>query len=919
MSRARLFLLDGMALAYRAHFAFINSQLRNAEGLSTGPVFGFANTLERLMEAEKPTHIAVAWDTHAPTFRHRMDENYKANRPPMPDELRAGIPVIKELLALYQIPNLELDGYEADDIIGTIARTAEKEDVDVYLVTPDKDFMQLVDDHISLYKPLNNGEGFDIVGRAGVMDYFGVQPEKVIDVLALIGDASDNVPGVPGVGKKTAPKLIDEYGDMERLLAAAPAMKPSKLRENLIQSAGQARLAYQMVTIYTEVPGVPEWRAFALNPFERAKLSAFYDRMQFRTLARKYGSGQAAPAAAGQQNLFEAFEETASGPEAAGGLQSYDAGRQHYHTVDSIEKLRDLISILMSSEAFCMDTETTSPDPLSAALVGLSFSAAPSTGFYVPWLQEGMSSEEIKNSIQPVLESGRLKIGHNLKYDLHILERHGFKVNGPLFDTMIAAFLCDTDAGLSMDALSAAVLGYRPIPISDLIGSGKSQKTMDQVPVDQVAVYAAEDADITFQLFEYFQKKLKELELEKVAYEVEFPLIPVIARMERLGISIDSAMLNAYSKSLRDEMIELEQQIYEKAGQSFNINSPQQLGEILFEKMKLPSGRKTATGKYSTSEDVLATLAVQYPLPALILEYRSLSKLKSTYVDVFPSLADEDGRIHTSFNQAVAATGRLSSSNPNLQNIPIRTARGQEVRKAFVPKPGCVLISADYSQIELRVIAEISKDEAMMDAFVKGEDIHARTAKEIFNLGSLEEVTKDHRRKAKEVNFGIPYGVSAYGLAQRLGLTNEEGKQIIKEYFARFPSVRNYINESVQFARDHGFVKTLTGRRRNIPNIHSKNVNERGFAERTSINSPIQGSAADLIKLAMIHVDKALMEAGLKTRMVLQIHDELVFEAPLEEAEQASKIISHAMENALPLTVPVKADVGLGKDWLEAH
>jgi DNA polymerase-1 len=602
----------------------------------------------------------------------------------------------------------------------------------------------------------------------------------------------------------------------------------------------------------------------------------------------------------------------------ASGFNVYNAEKQHYTLVSDTIQLAELANALKNAPAFCFDAETTGTDPLTADLVGLAFSFEAGKGYYLPW-KGAIPENEIRKALDAVFSSTAEKVGHNVKYDLQVLMKQGFTVNGPFFDTMIAAFLCDTEAMLSMDELSKRWLQYEPIPISRLIGTGKNQITMDKVDVQQVCIYAAEDADITFQLYGKLKERLVALELERVAKTVEFPLIPVLAQMELDGVALDVPMLKAFSKELEAAMLEMEEKIFAQTGVRFNLNSPAQLGEILFERLKLSHGRKTATGKYSTSEDVLVQLAATHEVPAMVLEYRSLAKLKSTYVDAFPQMVDAQNRIHTTFNQAVASTGRLSSSNPNLQNIPIRTEKGQEVRKAFIAAPGHLLISADYSQIELRIIAELSGDEAMMEAFVSGEDIHAHTAKGIFGLKTLDEVTREHRRKAKEVNFGIPYGVSAYGLAQRLGLKNDEGKEIIKAYFTRFPKVKEYINTTVQFARDHGYVTTLTGRRRTIPGIHSRNVNERGFAERTAINTPIQGSAADLIKLAMISVFSALKQAGLKTRMVLQIHDELLFEAPEEEVPLALPIIRKSMETAMPLKVPIVVDIGTGKNWLEAH
>lgn len=922
MAKKILYLLDGMALAYRAHFAFINANLINSEGIATGPIMGFANTLDKMLDEKQPTHIAVAWDTHAPTFRHEKDESYKANRPPQPEELRQGIPLIKEMLEAWGIPSLEQDGYEADDIIGTIASDANEADVDVWMVTPDKDFMQLVHDHIRMLKPNNKDGGFDEIDREGVKDYFGVYPENVIDVLAILGDTSDNIPGVPGIGKKGAPKLIETYGSLEKVIEQAPAITAKRQREGLIEFADQAMHAKFMVTIKTDVPETSHWSELEWSGPDKARLAEFFRKMEFRTLSRKYGDSNApaedaSPAAKSQGDLFGPAIETP-----ASDLRKMDASACNYTMITDEDSLTELTAKLETAEAICFDTETDSADPLHAALVGISIAIEAAEAWYIPVDREGvLTTEQVVRTLAPVFSSdSKVKVAHNYKFDYQILRRHGLRVKGPVFDTMIAAYLTDTSQKTKMDELAKHYLNYQPVPIEQLIGGGKAQISMADLEPEQVYMYACEDADITLQLFAVLRDKLKEDDLLVVAETVDFPLIEVLAEMEMKGIRIDTQMLAQFSGELKTSMLELEAEIYEKAGEEFNINSPSQLGVILFDKLGLPAGKKTKTGKYSTNEAVLTKLAVKYEIPDLILGYRSLSKLRSTYVEALPTMADPDsGRVHTDYNQSVAATGRLASSNPNLQNIPIRTAKGREIRKAFITDDGFTMMSADYSQVELRVIAHIADDENMKQAFRNGEDIHARTAKEIFHLDSLDEVTPDHRRKAKEVNFGIPYGLSAFGLAQNLGIENGEAKEMIDEYFSRFPGIGGYIAEVKEFAREHGYVQTLLGRRRYIPDINSGNWNQRGFAERVAINMPIQGTAADIIKLAMIRIHNWMESESLKSRMLLQVHDELIFEIHNDEMERVPRRILEMMEQAYPLDVPLKVESGTGSNWLESH
>jgi DNA polymerase-1 len=915
-----------MALAYRSHYAFIRSNLKNSEGIPTGPILGFANTLEKLLDEHQPSHIAVAWDTNVPTFRHEMDEEYKANRPPQPEELKVGIPLIKEMIEGYGIQNIEKDRFEADDLIGTIASDANAEDVEVYMVTPDKDFMQLVHDHIVMYKPDNQNGGFNLVDREGVMDYFGVYPDKVIDVLAILGDTSDNIPGVKGIGKKGAPKLINKYGTLEAAIEDAPNMSSKRHREGLQEYEEEALHAKEMVTIKTDVPDTLQWQALDWEGAKNEELGSFFKRMEFRTLTKKYldeeisrsSDSSSNKSNKNQADLFGSDEKA----DEESTLQSYDEETVSYEFVDEADHLKRLVEKLSGAQTLCFDTETDGVDPMENRLVGISLSTTAGVAYYIPVNVEGGIAEgEAVQTLQPLFaEEQSLKIAHNYKFDYMMLQRAGLDIQGPAFDTMIAGYLLDADQKLKMDAMAQKYLNYEPIAIEKLIGSGRKEKTMDEIPPEEITVYACEDADITLRLYEVLSDSLGEDELQDIAEKLEFPLMEVLAKMEMEGILVDRDILEELSTTLREDLIALEEKIYDKAGTEFNINSPKQLGEVMFDKMGLPPGKKTKTGQYSTAESVLTKLAADYEMPELILEYRALSKLKSTYVDALPKLINEEtGRIHTDFNQSVAATGRLSSSNPNLQNIPIRTERGREIRKAFIAEEGHQLLSADYSQVELRVIASMAKDENMIQTFQNGEDIHSRTAKEVFELDALDDVTGNQRRKAKEVNFGIPYGVSAYGLANRLGISNNEGKEMIDQYFARFPAIQDYIDETKAFAKENGYVKTLMGRRRYIPQINSGNWNVRSFAERTAINMPIQGTAADIIKKAMIDIQRYLEENELDTRMLLQVHDELIFSIPDEEADEVPAKLKELMETAYELAVPLEVDMGLADNWLQAH
>ena len=743
-------------------------------------------------------------------------------------------------------------------------------------------------------------------------------PEQVIDVLAMIGDTSDNIPGVPGIGKKGAPKLIKKYGSLENAIEHADEMKSKRYREGLSNYADQAMHAKKMVTIKTDVPDTEEWQELGWDGPDEKELGRFFKRMEFKTLTKKYLGIEPGE----QSDLFSGNNNVNSDIDNEPSNRQFDSNSVEYRLAVTESEIQEIITEVKDSGILCYDTETDGSDPITALPVGISLCAKAGKAWYIPMNVEGvLKADEVCELLEPLFsDTGILKIAQNLKYDYLILKRAGLTVKGPYFDTMVAAYLLDANQKLKMDVLAKKYLGYEPIPIEKLIGTGRSQKTMDEIPYTDITDYACEDADITLQLYHVLKEKLEEDELLDIAADVDFPLVSVLGDMELTGIKVDSEMLGTFSGELEKDLMTIEKEIFEEAKEEFNINSPQQLGNILFEKLEIPSKKKTKTGQYSTAESVLTELAVEHKVPELVLDYRSLSKLKSTYVDALPKLINSGtGRIHTSFNQTVAATGRLSSSNPNMQNIPIRTERGREIRKAFVPEEGYKMLAADYSQVELRVIASMSDDKAMIEAFRNDEDIHSRTAIEIYDLEGAEDVTADHRRKAKEVNFGIPYGVSAYGLASRLGIGNSEGKEMIDQYFERFPGIKKYMDETIEYAREHGYVKTMLGRRRYIPDINSRNWNVRGFAERTAINMPIQGTAADIIKIAMNNIHEWILSENLKSRMLLQVHDELVFEIHDEEADFVPDKIQSMMESAFELKVPLKVEMGLADNWLDAH
>ena len=917
----RLFLLDGMALVYRAHFAFITRPILDSSGRNTSAAFGFTNTLLELLDKRNPTHIAVAFDTSAPTARHEMFPEYKAQRDAMPEELAAAIPEVKELLKAFRIPVLELDAYEADDIIGTLARQAESAGYEeVFMVTPDKDYAQLVDEHTFMYKPGRKGGEVEILGIPEIQEQWGIdRPEQVIDILGLMGDSSDNIPGVPGVGPKTAQKLIAEFGSVDALLERVDEVK-GKMREKLSENEEMARLSRKLVVIDCEVPLEVGPDDLLRGERDDEALKALFARLEFNTIGKRiFGDGFSAPATSGgggatQGDLFAAAEEAASN------LKRLTDVNPSYRCVEDGAEISALAKQLAASPSVCFDLETDSLDKWSTGIVGVAFSAAKGEGAYVPVLPE--TEEAILELLQPFWASATEKVGHNLKFDLGVLAAKGVEVAGPFADTMIAHSLLHPDQRHGMDRLAQTFLGYEPIPITDLIGpKGKGQKSMREVPVAEVVPYAVEDADITLQLWDTFKPLLASSGQAKVFETVEMPLLPVLMRMEKEGIRLDTDALASLSETLGARLEELEKLVKDAAGHDFNLNSPKQLGVVLFEELQLSEKpKKTKTGQYKTDEQTLQALSGSHPVIDAVLEFRELGKLKSTYVDALPKEVHEvTGRVHTQYLQTGAATGRLSSNHPNLQNIPIRTEQGREIRRAFIPRgEGVVLLAADYSQIELRLMAHMSGDAGLKEAFQEGHDIHQATAAKVYGVG-LDEVTSDMRRKAKMVNFGIIYGISAFGLSQRLDVPRKEAADIIDAYFEQYPGVKTYMDDTITSCRSQGYVETMCGRRREIRDIDSRNRMVREGAERTAINTPIQGSAADMIKLAMIEVDAQLRAANTKTRLLLQVHDELVFDLYEDEAEEWVPTITRIMEQAMPLDVPVVVEAGTGSTWLEAH
>jgi len=920
----KLYLLDAMALLYRAHFALIRNPIRNSKGVNTSALFGFASLLVDLISKRAPTHLAVAFDTAAPTARHTEFPAYKAQREEMPEDIGIAIPLAHRFLEAMRIPILALDGYEADDLIGTLARRAERDGIDTWMVTPDKDFGQLVSDRIRILKPGRQGGEWEELGPAEVAARWGIErPEQVIDLLALMGDASDNIPGVPGIGEKTAAKLITQFGSVEGLLAGLDAL-PEKQRDKIAPLADQVRLARRLATILTDAPIDPQPADLQLQKFDEAALGALFVEMEFNALGKKLlgdgfqaGRGFEGPTSAGaagaDDDLFAA---------AGAHLRTLADVPHQYRAVTDAGGRAELIAALRDAGGFCFDLETDSLDARTAGIVGLAFSIRAGTGAFVPLPADREAARAVLEEFRPIFEDPSLeKTGHNLKFDMGILRWQGIKVRGPLFDTMLAHALIDPDSRHGMDFLSERFLGYTPVPISRLIGEKGDPAKMREVPLADLVDYAAEDADVTLQLRARLEPMLAERGVERVFRDVEAPLLPALVEMEYLGIAVDTAALGEISKQLGAEIARLEATILQLAGTSFNVNSPKQLGQILFDILKLEEKpKRTKTGQYVTNEQVLESLAHKHPIVQAILDQREASKLKGTYVDALPeAVFAGTGRVHTTFSQLVTATGRLASQDPNLQNIPIRTEQGRMIRRAFVPGgPQFLLLSADYSQIELRIMAHLSADPALKAAFVNGEDIHTATAAKVYGVAA-PDVTREMRGTAKMVNFGIIYGISAFGLSQRLGIPRGEAAAIIDAYFAQYPGVKEYMDRTVAEARDRGYVETLTGRRRHLPDLRSSNGTIRAGAERNAINTPIQGTAADMIKIAMSRIFRALEERAAKSRMLLQVHDELVFELDRDEEPELVPLVVRLMRDALPLDVPVEVETGTGTNWLEAH
>ncbi len=939
----KLFLLDAMALIYRAHFAFSKAPRINSKGMNTGASFGFLNALLEVLQKEKPTHIGVGFESASPTFRHELFEDYKGHRQKMPDDIVVNIPYIKSLVDAFGIPLLQKDGFEADDVIGTIATRAAAAGFEVFMMTMDKDYGQLVKEHVYLYKPSYMGKGVEIMGVPEIRNRWGIQDvDQVRDILGLQGDASDNIPGIPGVGEKTAQKLIQEYGSIENLVANADKLS-GKQKELVTQHAEQALLSKQLATIDVHVPVEFDEDKLRCAEPNKETLSALLDDLEFRSIKKRIfgeetaGTGAvaattAAPAAkakkaaTAQTSLFDVempFDDDEDLVPPGGDRHTIYTTPHHYHIVDTPELRQMLTDHLRKQDSFCFDTETNSIDAVEADLVGLSFASYKGEAYYVPVPPEKAEAQKIVEDFREVLENPAIgKTGQNLKFDLIVLKHYGVEIQGQIFDTMLAHYLLEPEQRHNMDVLAENFLNYTPVSIVSLIGKkGKGQLTMGDVPVEKIAEYAAEDADVTLQLKGVFAPMLKENKLEKLFFDVETPLVPVLAEMEYAGVKIDVNALGELSRGLEGDLRGLETQIFELAGTPFNIGSPKQLGEILFDRLKLDkNAKKTKTGQYATGEDVLSRLESDHDIIRKILDFRELQKLKSTYIDALPLLISKrDGRIHTSFNQAVTSTGRLSSTNPNLQNVPIRTARGREIRKAFVPRDEeHVILSADYSQIELRIMAAFSSDRTMLEAFNQGIDIHASTASKVFKV-KLEEVTSEMRRRAKMVNFGIIYGISAFGLAGRLAIPRKEAVEIIEAYFQEFPAVKEFMDESIRKSRECEYAETMLGRRRYLRDINSRNMTERQFAERNAINAPIQGTAADMIKLAMIRVHDFMKKEKLRSSMILQVHDELVFDAHRDEVERVKAHVEELMKTALPLPVPMEIGLGTGNNWLEAH
>ena len=918
----RLFLLDAYALIYRSYYAFLKNPRINSKGLNTSAIMGFVNTLNEVITKEQPTYMAVAFD-HGKTFRHEAFPAYKAQREETPEDIRASVPIIKDILEAYHIPVLQADGFEADDVIGTLATAAGREGIETYMLTPDKDYGQLVGGNVYIYRPRHGG-GYDTLGESEVTQKYGIATTaQVIDLLALMGDSADNFPGCPGVGEKTAAKLITQFGSIDYMLAHTDEIK-GKLREKVEGAVDDIRISQFLATIRTDVPIALDLEKMKMTSPDEERLEKIFQELEFRALTDKIiKKVKNTPKNDDLQlDLFGEFAAESQGEPKNASILGLKETPHDYQLIESEEEARKIRDYFLTKEILSFDTETTSTNAIDAELVGLSFAVEEFKAVYVAVPAEREAAQRMVDIFRPLYEDEHImKVGQNIKYDYEVLRRYGIEVRGPMFDTMLAHYIVQPELHHNMDYMAETLLGYQTIHIDQLIGPrGKGQRSMRDLQPQEVYEYAAEDADVTLRLKNVLEQKLKEVDGERLFYDIEMPLVPVLAEMELTGVCLDTAALAETGKNFNRRLAEYEQKIYAEAGETFNISSPKQVGDILFGKMKIvDKPKKTKTGQYVTSEEVLTQLRSRAPIVDDILSYRGLKKLLGTYVEALPRLINpRTGHIHTCFNQAITATGRLSSSDPNLQNIPIRDDDGKEIRKSFVPEPGCLFFSADYSQIELRIMAHLSQDEHMLDAFRSGTDIHAATAAKIWHV-PVEEVTPEQRKKAKQANFGIIYGISTYGLAQRMNISNSEARQLIDDYFATFPRVKAYMDEAIATCREKGYAETIYHRRRYLPDIASRNATVRGFAERNAINAPIQGSEADIIKVAMIHIFKRFATEGLRSRMILQVHDELNFSVYPEEREQVERIVIEEMENACRLSIPLTADAGWGANWLEAH
>ena len=918
----RLFLLDAYALIYRSYYAFLKNPRINSKGLNTSAIMGFVNTLNEVITKEQPTYMAVAFD-HGKTFRHEAFPAYKAQREETPEDIRASVPIIKDILEAYHIPVLQADGFEADDVIGTLATAAGREGIETYMLTPDKDYGQLVGDNVYIYRPRHGG-GYDTLGESEVTQKYGIATTaQVIDLLALMGDSADNFPGCPGVGEKTAAKLITQFGSIDNMLAHTDEIK-GKLREKVEGAVDDIRMSLFLATIRTDVPIALDLEKMKMTSPDEERLEKIFQELEFRALTDKIiKKVKNTPKNDDLQlDLFGEFAAESQGEPKNASILGLKETPHDYQLIESEEEARKIRDYFLTKKILSFDTETTSTNAIDAELVGLSFAVEEFKAVYVAVPAEREAAQRMVDIFRPLYEDEHImKVGQNVKYDYEVLRRYGIEVRGPMFDTMLAHYIVQPELHHNMDYMAETLLGYQTIHIDQLIGPrGKGQRSMRDLQPQEVYEYAAEDADVTLRLKNVLEQKLKEVDGERLFYDIEMPLVPVLAEMELTGVCLDTAALAETGRNFNRRLAEYEQKIYAEAGETFNISSPKQVGDILFGKMKIvDKPKKTKTGQYVTSEEVLTQLRSRAPIVDDILSYRGLKKLLGTYVEALPRLINpRTGHIHTCFNQAITATGRLSSSDPNLQNIPIRDDDGKEIRKSFVPEPGCLFFSADYSQIELRIMAHLSQDEHMLDAFRSGTDIHAATAAKIWHV-PVEEVTPEQRKKAKQANFGIIYGISTYGLAQRMNISNSEARQLIDDYFATFPRVKAYMDEAIATCREKGYAETIYHRRRYLPDIASRNATVRGFAERNAINAPIQGSEADIIKVAMIHIFKRFATEGLRSRMILQVHDELNFSVYPEEREQVERIVIEEMENACRLSIPLTADAGWGANWLEAH